>query len=209
MDLTPSIKNPVQRIEMDLSENLNTLVQDNGNYQNEPNEEDFKVYTVYWFNVFKSSQNEEDMIDLTFKIPYHYTVSHVIEMVITSLNQKLQEQQNNGHLVSMPEKYQLRRAKKSNKPDLDMPAFDFDSTVLKTKEVRFVLCHASEEEVYNVKPTKYTKNVIYSQSSFNDTLQKLETAANTNPSITSKFCCCFFGKKKMSEGQYVALESSE
>ena len=117
MDLTPNTNPPAQKNKqsgMNLSRDSS---QDSANYQNQQNQPTVKIYTFYWINVFKTSQQEDDIIECTFEIPFHYTVIHVIDMIITSLNQKLMEQQNAGSLLQIKEKYQLRRAKKSNKPD--------------------------------------------------------------------------------------------
>ena len=77
-------------------------------------------------------------MEVGFDLPSHYTVAHAIEQAIQAVNQRLQESKNDGSLILSVELYTLRRAKKSKKPDLDMPAFDHHNSILRTKEDRFV-----------------------------------------------------------------------
>ena len=77
-----------------------------------------------------------------------------------------------------------------------MPAFDHDSTLLSTKESRFVLCHEFDESIYLVKSqVRNIKASTYSTRAYTELTQKSTSAIGVNSGFLAKICCCFFSKK--------------
>ena len=90
-----------------------------------------------------------------------------------------------------------------------MPAFDHDSTLLSTKESRFVLCHEFEEPIYLVKSQiRNIKASTYSTSTYTGINLTQTSTIGVKSGFLAKICCCFFSKKSNSEGDYTVLGSS-